>query len=294
MKKILGIILAGFAAFMLFTSVSALVVSILEGMEQLDSAVWLEDGQYDPANDGKIVSMLFDPVSLGNAVDVDFGIEFKTPAVKRYVDVFVFDEGNQEWNWDPAYNHPDLALQNRSFAGSEHAAGTLSLDPEFSKQMSLGDDIYTDLMVEETLNALDSGWSIYNNVEYTYITNAPEYCFLDEMDEDSSIDYKEFVGCVRVRYKASFENPDKMVVTGIQEGDMLAPLEDLAVTAVVTAESGDISTKEAYMATVKKSDTLLFMWAIPMAVILFVIALVLLGVIRVPGNKKKKGKKKSK
>ena len=254
MKKIFGIILAGIAAFSLFLGVKSVAIELPKTLKQLDETVWLESGQYDPANEGKAVTMLFDPETLGNAVDTDFGIEFTTPAVKRTVDEFVYDEPSKAWKWLPTFGREDVPLQDASFMGSNQASEVLVLDDAFKDEMPSGDPITSDYMTEESLNALGSEWILTTDQGISYVTNAAEHCFAKEMENDGYSEiYEPYVGCVRVQYSATFTDTEsKAAITGIQKGKALVLWDEYTGSPVEDDTFGDITSKEALKSTTKK------------------------------------------
>ena len=222
LKKAGGVLMLCLAVFMAAVTVKGLST---EGRirDTIEEAVWLESGSCDPANEGRVVTVMLDPAAMGNAVDPDLGLTFEAPVVRRHV--HRFRRVNTDWEWHDVPGYSEDTLRYKCFSGGT-TGGMLDLDPQFAQMFPTGRMVRMEDLTDESAAKAEAEWDIYVDQERTYLTNASPRAFSDDLE---GYELYEDEGAVRIYYEMSPADVQSAAMTGIQQGNTLVWDEDISV-----------------------------------------------------------------
>lgn len=227
MRKICGILMLAAALFFGFVGVKGLV-ELPETQQQLEGAVWVEDGRIDPANEGMLVAARLDTADWSGAIDEDLWLEFDSPVIRRTVDVFreeVTDkDGEKLFRWHPVDAHAKETFVPMVFAGENTNPDALTPDSAFYAYFPATEDATLEDMLEESRTYVQENVRMDDWQGKEYLTNAPANCFYAE--ETVGDEYVDCDGAIRIHYEKIAEADQKFVVVGIQQGGSIVPDPD--------------------------------------------------------------------
>ena len=231
MRRIGGFILTAIGIFIVFLAVKALF-SIPENTEVINSAVTIQDGKINPANEGKLVVVSGTLESDEVLQDPLTGV--KLPGVIARRVVWTYGENSYKddeilWNWMEQYidftdesNHGiNAKSQVSTMLATPTTIGEFNVENSFLSEISLFDDF-----TEYDEKSLNEGWYIHSNdKESKYSISKEEKLAKKEKLPKYVKSYA--AGMQKISYRIiSPENPLEYTLIGIQKGDTLIKTTD--------------------------------------------------------------------
>ena len=231
MRRIGGFILTAIGIFIVFLAVKALF-SIPENTEVINSAITVQDGKINPANEGKLVVVSGTLESDEVLQDPLTGVKLPGIVAKRVV--WIYGERslkNDEilWDWMEQYidftdesNHGiNAKSQVSTMLATPTTIGEFNVENSFLSEISLFDDF-----TEYDEKSLNEGWYIHSNdKESKYSISKEEKLAKKEKLPKYVKSYA--AGMQKISYRIiSPKNPLEYTLIGIQKGDTLIKTTD--------------------------------------------------------------------
>lgn len=198
----------------------------------LTESIWLENGEYDPKNNGKQVTVLLNGKETKKAFDREMNLEFTEPVIRRKVEVFAYagesKEGTPQWEWKDTADTWGDEPEYRIISDNEDM---LAIDVSFDKLLPTGSDLSMDDLTEESGKTAKNRFATVKKDGKTYFTDAPSICFKENCRGTA---YLEYEGCLRLNYTSLVTGKKAIAVTGFQQDQTLIPDQKLKETAVMS------------------------------------------------------------
>lgn len=196
--------------------------------EKVDDIVYVGQGSYDPANDGKIVIVCGELKVLEPAYDDELGLTIYAPRAMRSAKKLKLKEWNAPMTEENMEWNSDLGVGGMEIFQGEADVGTYHLSDEFLDNLMLGREYEFD---EETLS--EAGLTILTDRKY----RGEKFIGTQRMGRGV---FKE--GDRRYQYSVPYQNDGDMVtVIGIQEQGTLTYVKGPAPNML----SGELDKKTA-------------------------------------------------
>ena len=188
---------------------------------RIEDAIYLDDAQVLPENEGKRVIVAGTVTVRETATDTDLGISLDSPLMRRKVEKLKYFD---EWQWssvsDASVNE---SLTDANFVGKA-SIGQFELDEHLVRTLPASErDWDEDDLDAATIERLERQWNFVLDGGQLYISQAPP----SVMDLDHLM-YSELEGSYRVRYRMWHPGQElKATVVGIQRGNTLCYDPDL-------------------------------------------------------------------
>ena len=171
---------------------------------KVDDVVYVGQGSYDPANDGKIVIVCGELKVLEPAYDDELGLTIHAPRAMRSAKKLKLKEWNAPMTEENMEWNSDLGVGGMEIFQGEADVGTYHLSDEFLENLMLGREYEFD---EETLS--EAGLTILTDRKY----RGEKFIGTQRMGREV---FEE--GDRRYQYSVPYQNDGDMVtVIGIQE-----------------------------------------------------------------------------
>ena len=258
MGKAKGIIMIAAGAIVLAVGIQTFV-SAPERTGQIESAVYIENGQVLPENDGKLVIVsgkLEAELPLEDSVT---GVKLMSPTATRNVQVYEAKTIDNEttWDWEPVANdyseEGNGGINTPSLVSSTLVARTKIGDFNSSEKL-LVSLLRTENFKDYDYDALsENGWNLFEGQDgVSYLSESEELPLKIAKEDTVANKYKygSYEGRTRIFYQTMASN-DPLIYTfvGTQQGNDLALAKDLKITSVYkgvkTAEELAISNKNS-------------------------------------------------
>ena len=289
-KKILGICSLVLAAFILFLGIKSFA-GLPKTISNLKDSIVIQDGSYNPENEGKIVTIFLNMKNMENAYDNDLDIHFKTPLVKRHVEKLVSiphtSDSKWEWDWRGVFSSSEGEIYNKTFAG-DTSGDILNLSEEIEVMLPAGDILDINDLTKESQENIAQKFGVREGISRTYFSNASHAAFNEDLVATDIINpLFDDEGKIRIWYEKAYASDTVYAITGIQKGDTLENADNLDMVAV---NEGITNLDELINKIIK--DTVLSTSAfVLVAIVLIVLSLKWMGVIKIKSfkiNKKSK------
>ena len=228
MKKrtIVWFILAAFFCYGVFFSINSGKDDKSESkFPKWEDAVYVEDAQVLPENEGKLVAISGPLETIEGAVDEQVGVSFDSPYVSRTVQVLHWDKANRNFRWE----YVDEVKSDDGWEGGYLTGrikiGEFELDDELIGRLSLTQrDMTKEDFTEEEIAAMEEKGYVSMETNL-YFSEAPR----DEVKrfkESSYLLLPDWDGAHAVSWKIWEPKLEEgLTVVGIQKGDTLTYCE---------------------------------------------------------------------
>ena len=283
-KKILGICSLVLAAFILFLGIKSFA-GLPKTISNLKDSIVIQDGSYNPENEGKIVTIFLNMKNMENAYDNDLDIHFKTPLVKRHVEKLVSiphtSDSKWEWEWRGVFSSSEGEIYNKTFAG-DTSSDILNLSEEIEVMLPAGDILDINDLTKESQENIAQKFGVREGISRTYFSNASHAAFNEDLVATDIINpLFDDEGKIRIWYEKAYAGDAVYVITGIQKGDTLENADNLDMVAV----NEGITNLDELINKITKDTVLSTSAFVLVAIVLIVLSLKWMGVIKIKSFK---------
>lgn len=214
-----------------------ILVELPEINDRLATAVYVDDGKLNIANEGKLVILAGRLEADYPFLDPVTGVTLPYFAAYRKAEVFLHDKGTDyEYSWylvDWDVNDENIGVNSKKPTSSKLIApshlGDFNIDPRIFKEIVINDEWkdFTDNDLEE------NKYYIFESEldNKTYLSEI--YDIHDNFGVYKGIKYKDDVGKMRYSYQIyDDKDPLDFTIIGIQKGDWLMIDDDLEISYI--------------------------------------------------------------
>lgn len=258
MGKAKGIVMIAAGAIVLAVGIQTFV-SAPERTGQIESAVYIENGQVLPENDGKLVIVSGKLEAELPLEDSLTGVKLMSPAATRNVQVYEGKTIDNEttWDWEPVAN--DYSEEGNGGINTPSLVSSTLVAPTKIGDFNISEKLLVSLLRTENFKDYDydalseNGWNLFEGQDgVSYLSESEELPLKIAKEDTVANKYKygSYEGRTRIFYQTMASN-DPLIYTfvGTQQGNDLALAKDLKITSVYqgvkTAEELAISNKNS-------------------------------------------------
>lgn len=258
MGKAKGITMIAAGAIVLAVGVQ-IFVSAPEKTEQIESAVYIENGQVLPENEGKLVIVSGKLEAELPLEDSLTGVKIPSPTATRNVQIYEANTIDNEttWDWEPIRN--DYSEEGNAGINTPSLVSSTLVAPTKIGDFNISEKFLVSLLRTENFKDYDydvlaeNGWNLFEGQDGVSYLSESEELPLKLTKEDTISNrhmYGPYEGKIRIFYQTMSSN-DPLIYTfvGTQQENDLVQAKDLKITSVYqgvkTAEELAISNKNS-------------------------------------------------
>ncbi|MGN0107018.1 MAG: TMEM43 family protein [Hominilimicola sp.] len=258
MGKAKGIIMIAAGAIVLAVGIQTFV-SAPERTGQIENAVYIENGQVLPENEGKLVIVSGKLEAEMPLEDNVTGVKIPSPTATRNVQIYEANTIDNEttWDWEPVGN--DYSEEGNGGINTPSLVSSTLVAPTKIGDFNISEKFLVSLLRTENFKDYDydalaeNGWNLFEGQDgVSYLSESGELP-LKITKEDTISNrhmYGSYEGKIRISYQTMSSN-DPLIYTfvGTQQGNDLVQAKDLKITSVYqgvkTADELAISNKNS-------------------------------------------------
>lgn len=241
MGKAKGITMIAAGAIVLAVGIQTFV-SAPERTGQIESAVYIENGQVLPENDGKLVIVsgkLEAELPLEDSVT---GVKLMSPVASRNVQTYEAKTIDNEttWDWEPVAN--DYSEEGNGGINTPSLVSSTLVAPTKIGDFNISEKLLVSLLRTKNFKDYDydalteNGWNLFEGQDgVSYLSRSEELPLKMSKEDTITNKYKygSYEGRTRVFYQ-TIASDDPLIYTfiGTQQGNDLVQAKDLKITSV--------------------------------------------------------------